>query len=597
MMVVALAAVTLPGATGIKLGEAVTTPTGNAGHLEALLNPVDIARQLCGDSNGKSYAGTRAPFLRMARLYAAEMPTAPATAPPLWAGLGELGMKITTSSDEAQAYFKQGMLIANDFNHTEAIRSFRWAQQLDPDCAMCYWGEALALGPNINAPMEAEAVPPAYAAVRKAVSLADGVSDKERALIEALETRYAADGMARRAELDNTYAVAMQKVAKTWPKDDDLQALAAEAMMDAQPWDYWEADYRTPKGRTAEILKLIETVLARNPDHAASIHLYIHMTEASNDPYRAEAGADRLSSLAPAAGHLVHMPSHTYHRVGRYIDAYRVNVAAVKADEAYFADAQASPIYEYGYYTHNIHSALTSAQMAGDARAVKQLAEKLDEKMPASMVKLAPWIQAIKVAPYFAYVQFDSGEEIKALQDPGAELPYLHAMWRYARGEAMARTGDYDAARREADAIEALAGLPGMQELDANGMPAPTLARIAAEVIRARADSRAGDFKRAIHRLENATALQDQMFYSEPSYWYFPVRQMLGAVLLMDGQAHRAEAVFIRALVDAPNNAWALYGLREAQRALGNKAAAAYADTLFRQAWLGDADALNLAAL
>ena len=597
MIIVALAAATLPGATGIKLGDAVTPIAGDAGHLEALLDPIDIARQLCGDSNGRDFAGSRAPFLRMARLYAAEIPAAPAKAPPLWAGLGELDLAITSSSPEAQADFKQGMLIANDFNHTEAIRSFRWAQKLDPDCAMCYWGEALALGPNINAPMPAEAAPAAYAAARKAVSLADGVSEKERALIEAQATRYASDGMARRAELDDAYAVAMRKVAEAYPRDDDIQALAAEAMMDAQPWDYWEADYRTPKGRTAEILEVIETVLARNPDHAASIHLYIHMTEASTDPYRAEAGADRLSSLAPAAGHLVHMPSHTFHRVGRYIDAYRVNLAAVKADEAYFAEAQASPIYEYGYYTHNIHSALTSAQMAGDAGAVRELAEKLDEKMPADMVKLAPWVQAIKVAPYFAYVQFDSNDAIKSLQDPGVELPYLHAMWRYARGEAMARAGDYDGARREADAIEALAELQGMQELDANGMPAPTLARIAAEIVRARADSRAGNFKKAIHRLENATALQDQMFYSEPSYWYFPVRQMLGATLLMDGQAHRAEAVFIRALVDAPNNAWALYGLREAQRALGNEAAAKYADTLFRQAWLGDADALNLAAL
>jgi hypothetical protein len=264
ILVVALAAATLPGATGIKLGEAGVSPAGDAGHLEALLDPIDIARQLCGDSNGKDFAGSRAPFLRMARLYAAEMPSAPSEAPPLWAGLGELKLDITTSSDEARAYFVQGMLIANDFNHTEAIRSFRWAQKLDPDCAMCYWGEALALGPNINAPMPAEAAPAAYAAARKAVSLAAGVSGKERALIEAQAKRYGPDGMARRAELDNAYAVAMQKVAKAFPEDDDIQALAAEAMMDAQPWDYWEADYRTPKGRTAEILEVIETVLARN---------------------------------------------------------------------------------------------------------------------------------------------------------------------------------------------------------------------------------------------------------------------------------------------------------------------------------------------
>jgi hypothetical protein len=291
------------------------------------------------------------------------------------------------------------------------------------------------------------------------------------------------------------------------------------------------------------------------------------------------------------------MPSHTYHRVGRYIDAYRINVAAVKANEAYFAESQASPIYEYGYYTHNIHSALTSAQMAGDAEEALRLAKKLDGKMPAAMVALAPWVQAIKVAPYFAYVQFGSGETLMSLDKPADDYPYLKAMWHYARGEALARSGDLEAALREADAAEALAEHPAMLQLDANGMPAPALARIAAEVVRARVEVKAGKFAPAIHRLENAMVLQDGMFYSEPSYWYFPVRQMLGGTLLMDGQAHRAEAVFIRALVDAPNNAWALYGLREAQRALGNEAAGKYADTLFRQAWLGDADALQLEAL
>ena len=235
--------------------------------------------------------------------------------------------------------------------------------------------------------------------------------------------------------------------------------------------------------------------------------------------------------------------------------------------------------------------------MAGDAAAAMRLAEKLDARMPADMVRLAPWVQAIKVAPYFAYVQLGSTDILMGLEDPGDELPYLRAMWHYARGEALARSGKRDAAFSEAAAAEALANHPAMQDLDANGMPAPTLARIAAEIVRARAEINAGTLKPAIHRLETAMAMQDEMFYSEPSYWYFPIRQMLGATLLMDGQAHRAEAVFIRALVDAPNNAWALYGLREAQAALGNEAAAKYADTLFRQAWLGDAEALRLEAL
>ncbi len=598
-LVAGLAAVTLVGGTGIEFGEQAPRASGDAGYLEALLDPVDIARPLCNGTDDNGSTGKREPFLRIARLQAAEMSRdpAPKSAPPLWADLGTFDIPITTSSKKAQAYFNQGMRIANDFNHIEALRSFRWAQQLDPDCAMCYWGEALVLGPNINAPMDAEAAPLAYAAVRKAASLAGGATKEERALIKALEARYGPDGLSDRGQRDEAYAVAMLKVAKAYPEDDNMRALAAEAMMDAQPWDYWEADYRTPKGRTVEILDQLETVHERNPNHAAAIHLYIHVTEASTDPYRAEAGADRLSGLAPAAGHLVHMPSHTYHRVGRYIDAYRINVAAVKANEAYLAESQASPLYEYGYYTHNIHSALTSAQMAGDGKAAIELAGKLDQKMPAQMVKLAPWVQAIKVAPYFAYVQFGAGDTILQLEDPGDELPYLKAMWHYARGEVLARRGDTGGALREADAVEKLVSSSGMQALDAGGLPAPTLARIAADVIRARADIRAGQLKPAIEKLENAAALQDAMFYSEPSYWYFPVRQMLGATLLMDGQAHRAEAVFIRALVDAPNNAWALYGLREAQVALGNDAAAKFADTRFRQAWLGDADALRLEAL
>jgi tetratricopeptide (TPR) repeat protein len=360
-LVVAFGAATVMGGLVLEIREPVLAVAEEASYLEALLDPVETGGQMCSGATNDGYAARRAPFLRFARLHAAEASAEKMarSAPPLWEDLGSFDMTITTDDPKAQHYFNQGMRIANDFNHVEAIRSFRWAQELDPECAMCFWGEALALGPNINAPMDAADAPLAYAAIRKASSLMAAVTEKEQDLIKALETRYGREDLTLRAQYDNAYAKAMQGVANEYPEDNDILALAAEAMMDAQPWDYWEADYRTPKGRTAEILALLETVLERNPEHPAAIHLYIHVTEASNDPYRAEKAAERLGSLAPAAGHLVHMPSHTFHRVGRYIDAYRVNVAAMEANETYFAQAQASALYEYGYYTHNVHSALT----------------------------------------------------------------------------------------------------------------------------------------------------------------------------------------------------------------------------------------------
>ncbi|MEP4147055.1 MAG: hypothetical protein ABJL54_07515 [Halioglobus sp.] len=588
------ASVAIIGGTGIEFYRGESTAPDGAAHLKVLLDPIDIATQMCGDATSDGYAQRRAPFMRLARLHAEELP---AGQPPLWANLGDVEMPVTTTSVEAQVYFNQGVRLANDFNHFEAIRSFRWAQKLDPDCAMCYWAESLSLGPNINAPMDKAVVAQAVAALEKSVGLSATVSPKEKALIYALKSRYSSKDLSLRAQQDNAWAKAMNEVAQQFPQDDNIQAMAAEAMMTAQAWDYWEVDSRTPKGRTETILDILETVLTRSPDHAATIHLYIHLTEASTNPFRAEEAADRLSKLAPAAGHLVHMPSHIYHRVGRYIDSYRLNIKAVKANEAYLTDARAGTIYEYGYYTHNIHMGLLAAQYAGDAGEALRMAEKLDKKMPENMVSLAPWVQAIKVAPYFAYVQFGASERLLSLQKPGDEFPYLQAIWHYARGEALAAKGDHVAALKEAAAAEALSEHTTMIELNANGMPAPTLALIAADVVRARVDIGQGKYPEAATRLEEAAALQDSLFYSEPVFWYFPVRQMLGAALLMNGDAHRAESVFIRALVDVPNNGWALYGLREAQLAMGNDAAAKYADTLFRQAWVGDTDALSLESL
>ena len=263
---------------------------------------------------------------------------------------------ITTKNEMAQRYFDQGLRWSYAFNHPEAIRAFRKAQEIDPECAMCYWGEAFALGPNINAPMDPSAVEPAFAAVAKAQALAKGTSERERALIAALAERYAPDPRADRAALDSAYAEAMAEAAGQFPDDHGLAVLYADAVMNTSPWDYWEADGSTPKGSTGEAVQAVERVLAEDPDHTFAIHLYIHLVEASNTPERAEPYADRLGATMPGAGHIVHMPSHIYFRIGRYMDSLASNWAAVATDEFLLEQiGDAAGTYAYSYYPHNVH--------------------------------------------------------------------------------------------------------------------------------------------------------------------------------------------------------------------------------------------------
>ena len=320
---------------------------GMHGHHDAanFQRRVDLARVLLARAD----AGAKAP-----------------EAPPLFADLGVYSYPVTTASPQAQRYFDQGLRLAYGFNHAEARRAFRKAQQIDPDCALCHWGEAMVLGPNINAPMEAEAAAPALAAVTRAMALAPAARPHERALIEALARRYAADPAADRRSLDAAYAEAMMDVAKRYPDDADITVLTAEALMDLSPWDYWQAGGAEPKGHTAEIVRMLEAVMERKPDHIGAIHYYIHMVEASDRPERAVPGADRLASFDLGAGHLVHMPSHIYYRVGRYLDSLQANRRAVATDEAYLESIGTAGIYPGAYFPHNIHFLMASAQMAGD---------------------------------------------------------------------------------------------------------------------------------------------------------------------------------------------------------------------------------------
>jgi tetratricopeptide (TPR) repeat protein len=459
---------------------------------------------------------------------------------------------------------------------------------------MCFWGEAFALGPNINQPMLPESEAPAHAAARAALARIDGVSPRERALIEAVAARYAPAGEGDRAALDRAYAEAMGAAHAAFPDDHEIAVLYAEALMNLQPWDYWEADKLTPRGRAGEAIAVVEGVLAENPDHPAAIHLYIHLVEASADPERAEPYADRLAGQMPGAGHIVHMPSHLYYRVGRYADSLEANVEAVAVDRAYLADNPIGGIYQYGYYPHNIHFVVASAGMAGDARTAYAHAEMLAEAIPAEMARQTPWVQVILAAPYFNHALFGERERTLAVPAPEADLPYVRAMWHYMRAVTYAREGDVQATVAEARAIDRINREHDFGDMIAGGVPAPDLLRLALHVIEGRLATARGERARAIDAFDRAVDIQDALPYMEPPYWYYPVRQSLGAALLAAGQPEEAEAVFWQSLLNYPNNGWALYGLATAHRAQGESRAAAYTEQLLDRAWAGDPDLLAL---
>ena len=554
-----------------------TTPS--EADLEMLLDPRLIAQNQCG-REGQRRSAFFKPSFQLALASSAQASTGNADQVPLWPGLGERSFPITTASAEAQRYFDQGFALLYGFNHWEAIRSFRKAQTLDPSCALCYWGEAKAHGPNINAPMADAAATPANVAIAKAQELAEGAGEKERALIEALALRYAPG---ERAELDRQYADALGEAHARFPDDQDIATLYAEALMDLSPWDYWERDYKTPKPHIAKAIAAVEGVLNANPDHPGAIHLQIHMMEASAMPERAEPGADRLAGLMPGAGHLVHMPGHIYFRIGRYLDSLETNVKAVSVDEDYLAKTQGSDLYRYGYYPHNVHFVLVSAQMAGDGKTALDYARKLDALVPFEAVSTAALVQPVKVAPYYAYLEFGTDEDIANMPEPPEELPFVKGIWRYVHGVAAIRAGDVARAKAEADAIAALREDPETIALADQNLPAADILQLSELVLRARIDWHEGALDAAKTKLEEAVTLQSALAYTEPPYWYYPVEQTLGAVLLASGDAAAAADEVRAALVRHPNNAWSLYGLMKAQEAAGDETAG-YTAKLLKEA-------------
>lgn len=509
---------------------------------------------------------------------------------PLFEGMGDYHRPITTNDAGAQRYFDQGMVLAFGFNHAEAIRSFRAAQRLDPDCAMCFWGEALATGPNINvtsggrAIMSPESRVAAHAAAQKALSLADRVAPVERALIEAQAVRYDGSETSDRDPLDRAYAEAMRSVVQRFPDDDDAAAMYAEAWMNTMPWNYWSDDGQ-PRPETVEVIDALERIIARSPRHPLALHLYIHAVEASSDPGRAETAADTLLTLVPGSGHLVHMPAHTYWRVGRYHDAAEANVRAAAVDEQYIAQCNAQGFYPALYYPHNIHFLWAASSMEGRSAVAIDAARRVAANVRIEQMREFPTVEFFRTIPLLALTQFGRWDEILAEPMPDASLRYATAIAHYARGVALARKGDLAAAHRERDQLVPLRDTTEILFLDTNDYPAVTLLQIADALLEGEIAMAAGSVDAAVGHFERAVALQDGLPYMEPPFWYYPTRQSLGAALLAAGRAGEAEAVYRRDLEDYPHNGWSMFGLAESLAAQGRTDEAAEVREMFTHVW------------
>ena len=518
-----------------------------------------------------------------------ELEVAQAAGAPFFEGMGAYTMPITTDDAYAQRYFDQGMVLAFGFNHAESIRSFRAAQARDPSCAMCFWGEALATGPNINVTSNGKAIMSpderrrARAAIDQALALMEGSNAREQALINALDKRYDGNPETPRAPLDEAWAEAMGAVAAAYPEDSTAASIYAEALMNTMPWDYWGPDGEA-KPETQKVIASLDRVLAQDPDHPLALHLYIHALEASSNAAKAEAAADRLTDLVPGSGHLVHMPSHIFFRVGRYNDAVEANIKAADVDEAYIAQCNAQGFYPAMYYPHNIHFLWASASMQGQSALSLQSARRVVENVRVEQVEQFPTIQFFRTVPMLSLVRFGRWDDILVEPEPREDFAFARAIWHYGRGVALAAQGQGDEALAELAAIEALEDRVNEIFLGAS-YPAKALLGIAKALLLGEVAYRAGDAAAAIPHFEQAVVLQDALPYTEPPFWYYPTRQSLGAALLAAGKAAEAQTVFEEDLHEYPMNGWSMFGLAQALEAQGDEAGASAMRTRFERTW------------
>jgi tetratricopeptide (TPR) repeat protein len=531
-------------------------------------------------------------FAALLAFSAAAYAQAPASG--VYEGMGNIHHPVTTQSAEAQRFFNQGLALIYAFNHDEAMRSFRRAVALDPQMAMGYWGIALSVGPNYNDPSDPERMKVAYENSQKALSLAAHASDAEQAYIRALAKRYSVDPKADIAKAAQDYANAMREVARQYPDDPDAATLFADSLMNLRPWRLWNQD-GTPAPGTEEILTTLEGVIRRFPKHTGANHLYIHAVEASHRPERALASAARLAGLAPAAGHLVHMPTHIYFRTGDFDEAARLNVMAAEADRKYLARSKAEGMYPMMYYSHNMHFEAYAHSMAGRFTDAMKAARQLEEHA-APHARMMSMVEAFLPTSTYMLVRFRKWDDVMKLPEPAADLLYARANWHYARGMAMAARGDVAAAQKELEAMRTLnAKLP--EDFIVAQNPGRTVMRIADNVLAAQIALVKKDFAGAQRMLEEGVRTQDALIYIEPPEWYFPVREALGGALLAAGKNPEAERVFRQDLERNPRNGRSLFGLHEALKRQGRTRAAELVAVELKDNWKGADSPLNLADL
>lgn len=508
--------------------------------------------------------------------------TPPAKPARLLSGLGTHHHQVSTSNPEAQRFFDQGLTLLFAFNHDEAVRAFQRAGELDPQLAMAYWGTALALGSNYNLPPEPEREKAAYEALQKALALAAKAPEQERAYIEALGKRYSSDPQADLQKLAVDYKHAMGELVQRYPDDLDAATLYAESAMNLRPWQLWNKD-GTPAEGTEEIVAVLESVLRRQPDHIGANHYYIHAIEASRHPERALASAVRLETLAPAAGHLVHMPAHIYIRTGDYAAAAYRNAVAAAVDEAYLKSNVVQGLYPLMYYSHNLHFLAVAHALQGRSAEAINAAQKLAAHV-GPQVKSMPMLEFFVPTPTLIMVRFRMWEDILKSPQPAPEMVITKAVWHFARGVSYAVTGQLDRAENERHLFSvAQKAVPSDATWDLNS--ASHVLSIAQTVLDARIALAKRDHKAAAEHLQKAAEAEDTLNYAEPPGWYLPVRESLGGLLMMTGAYAEAEKVFRADLERNPRSGRSLFGLQESLKAQGKTYAAHMIQQEFETAW------------
>jgi tetratricopeptide (TPR) repeat protein len=505
----------------------------------------------------------------------------------LMTGYGNWHHPVSTKNAQAQAFFDQGLRLIYAFNHSEGMRSFQRAAELDPNLAMAYWGIAEAVGPNYNDPASQDRFVQAHAAIEKAQTLADDASESDKAYIAALAKRFPADPKSDLRDAAEQYRDAMRDVVKLFPDDLDAATLFAEAGMNLHPWGLWRPD-GTPEEGTEEIVATLESVIRREPNHFGAVHYYIHSVEASSSPERALAGANRLAQLAPAAGHIVHMPAHIYIRTGDYEAALKTNQKAALADQAYLKAGAPEGIYSMMYYSHNLHFIAMAAAMNGNYLESRRGAQMLAANV-GPHVKDMPLLEGFMTVPLAVEVRFHKWNEILKAPQPDPAMHAATVFWHFARGLALAGTGKLDEAEAEHTIVaEAREKTPpeAIFQMPINNKTKDIL-KIAENVLGAKISLKKNDMDAAVNQLLAAVAVQDSLKYDEPQDWFYPVRESLGAVLLKIGDDAGAEEVFRADLERNPRNPRSLFGLEQALKAQQRTYDAGFVGKQFDANWKG----------